>query len=108
MSFSSAQLAAFIDHTLLKPDASRAQIEKLCAEAREHKFFSVCVNGSWIATAHQLLEDSDVKVASVVGFPLGAMASDVKRFEAEAAIDDGAHEVDMVLNIARLKADDHK
>jgi deoxyribose-phosphate aldolase len=106
--FSPAQLAAFIDHTLLQPDASLAQIEKLCAEAREHKFFSVCVNGCWIATAYQLLEDSDVKVAGVVGFPLGAMASDVKRFEAEAAIDDGAHEIDMVLNLARLKAGDDK
>jgi|ERR1035438_1270103 deoxyribose-phosphate aldolase len=103
-----AQLAAFIDHTLLKPDTSLAQIEKLCAEAREHQFFSVCVNGSWVATAYQLLEDSDVKVASVVGFPLGAMASDAKRFEAEAAIDDGAHEIDLVLNIARLKAGDDR
>jgi deoxyribose-phosphate aldolase len=107
-SLSPAQLAAFIDHTLLKPDASLEQIKKLCAEAREHKFFSVCVNGSWVATAHQLLEDSDVKVASVVGFPLGAMASDVKRFEAEAAIDDGASEIDLVLNIARFKAGDDK
>jgi deoxyribose-phosphate aldolase len=103
-----AQLAAFIDHTLLKPDASQAQIEKLCAEAREHNFFSVCVNGSWVAAAYHLLEDSDVKVASVVGFPLGAMTSDTKRFEAEAAIDDGAHEIDLVLNIARLKAGDDK
>ena len=108
MSLSPAQLAAFIDHTLLKPETSLAQIEQLCAEAREHQFFSVCVNGSWVATAYQLLEDSDVKVASVVGFPLGAMASDAKRFETEAAIDDGAHEIDMVLNIARLKAGDDK
>ncbi len=105
---SPAQLAAFIDHTLLKPDASLAQIEKLCAEAREHQFFAVCVNGSWVATAYQRLEDSDVKVASVVGFPLGAMAADVKRFETEAAVDDGAHEIDLVLNIARLKAGDDK
>ncbi len=108
MNFPPAQLAAFIDHTLLKPDASRAQIEKLCAEAREHKFFSVCVNGSWVATAYHLLEDTEVKVAGVVGFPLGAMTADTKRFEAEAAIDDGAHEIDMVLNIARLKAGDDK
>jgi len=104
----SAQLAAFIDHTLLKPDASQAQIEQLCAEARERKFFSVCVNGSWVATARHHLDGSDVKVASVVGFPLGAMAADVKRFETEVAIDDGAHEIDMVLNIARLKAGDDK
>ena len=106
--FSPAQIAAFIDHTLLKPDASPAQIEKLCAEAREHKFFSVCVNGSWVACARHLLEDSDVKVASVVGFPLGAMAGDVKRFETETAVDDGAHEIDVVLNIARLKAGEDK
>lgn len=105
---SSAQLAAFIDHTLLKPDATLAQIEKLCAEAREHKFFSVCVNGSWIAQARHLLEGTDVKVASVVGFPLGAMACDAKRFETEAAIDDGAHEIDLVLNVGRLKAGDDK
>ena len=108
MSLSPAQLAAFIDHTLLKPDASPAQIEKLCAEAREHKFFSVCVNGSWVAAARHFLDGSDVKVASVVGFPLGAMASDVKRFETETAIDDGAHEIDVVLNIARLKAGEDK
>jgi deoxyribose-phosphate aldolase len=107
-SLSPAQLAAFIDHTLLKPDASAAQIEKLCAEAREHKFFSVCVNGSWVAVARHFLDGSDVKVASVVGFPLGAMSSDVKRFETETAIDDGAHEIDVVLNVARLKAGEDK
>ena len=102
------QLAAYIDHTLLKPDASAAQIEQLCTEAREYKFFSVCVNGSWVAAARHFLDGSDVKVASVVGFPLGAMSSDVKRFETETAIDDGAHEIDLVLNIARLKAGDDK
>ncbi len=105
---SAAQLAAFIDHTLLKPDATAAQIEKLCAEAREHKFFSVCVNGSRVAAARHFLDGSDVKVASVVGFPLGAMSSDAKRFETEAAIDDGAQEIDMVLNVARLKDGDDK
>ncbi|HEX9047049.1 MAG TPA: deoxyribose-phosphate aldolase [Verrucomicrobiae bacterium] len=103
-----AQLAAFIDHTLLKPDASGDQIQQLCAEARQHHFFSVCVNGSWVATARHFLDDSTVKVASVVGFPLGAMATDVKRYETEAAVDDGAHEIDVVLNIARLKAGDDK
>lgn len=102
------QLAAFIDHTLLKPDASLSQIETLCAEAREHKFFSVCVNGSWVSAARHFLEGSEVKVASVVGFPLGAMAGDAKRFETEVAVDDGAHEIDVVLNIARLKAGDDK
>lgn len=106
MSFTPAQLAAFIDHTLLQPDAGAAQIEKLCAEARKHKFFSVCVNGSWVAAARHFLDGSEVKVGSVAGFPLGAMAGDVKRYETEAAVDDGAHEIDVVLNIARLKAGD--
>lgn len=108
MSLTTAQLTACIDHTLLKPDASLAQIEQLCAEARKHQFFSVCVNGSWVATARHLLDGSDVKVASVVGFPLGAMSADVKRYETEVAIDDGAHEIDVVLNVARLKAGDDK
>jgi len=108
MSLSAAQLAAYIDHTVLKPDASPAQIEKLCAEAREHHFFSVCVNGSWVAAARHFLEGSDVKVACVVGFPLGAMAGDEKRYETEVAVDDGAHEIDVVLNVARLKAGDDK
>jgi deoxyribose-phosphate aldolase len=105
---SAAQLAAYIDHTLLKPDASAAQIEQLCAEAREHHFFSVCVNGCWVAAARHFLDGADVKVASVVGFPLGAMSGDVKRYETEVAIDDGAQEIDLVLNIARLKAGDDK
>jgi deoxyribose-phosphate aldolase len=108
MNLTPAQLAAFIDHTLLKPDASAAQIEQLCAEAREHKFFSICVNGSWVAAARHFLDGSDVKVASVVGFPLGAMSSDAKRYETEVAVDDGAHEIDVVLNIARLKAGEDK
>ena len=108
MNLTPAQLAAYIDHTLLKPDAAHDQIEKLCAEAREHSFFSVCVNGSWVMAARHLLEDTEVKVACVVGFPLGAMAGDVKRFETETAVDDGAHEIDVVLNIARLKAGEDK
>lgn len=103
-----SDLARFIDHTLLSADATANDIERICAEAREHNFFSVCVNGCWVSTAYQLLEDSDVKVVGVVGFPLGAMTADAKRFEAEAAVDDGAHEIDMVLNIARLKAGDDK
>ena len=103
-----ARLAAYIDHTLLKPDASLAQIEQLCAEARGHKFFSVCVNGSWAVSARHFLDGTDVKVACVVGFPLGAMSGDVKRYETEVAIDDGAHEIDVVLNVARLKAGEDK
>jgi deoxyribose-phosphate aldolase len=98
-----AQLAAYIDHTLLKPDAIAADIDKLCAEALEHKFHSVCVNGTWVDHARSLLEDSDVKIVCVVGFPLGAASGDVKRFETEAAIDDGAQEIDVVINIGRLK-----
>lgn len=105
---SAAQLAAFIDHTLLKADATARDIEKLCAEAREHKFYSVCINGSWVAQARHFLDGTDVKVAAVAGFPLGAMSADVKRFETEAAIDDGAHEIDVVLNLGRLKDGDNK
>jgi deoxyribose-phosphate aldolase len=102
------QLAACIDHTLLKADAIAKDIEKLCAEALENRFYSVCVNGSWIGQARHFLEGTGIKVACVVGFPLGAMSGDVKRFETEAAIDDGAHEIDVVLNLGRLKAGDDK
>jgi deoxyribose-phosphate aldolase len=101
-------LAQYIDHTLLKADATAKQIEQLCAEARAHHFFSVCVNGSRVALARHFLEDSDVKVACVAGFPLGAASTDAKRFETEAAVDDGAHEIDVVLNIGRLKDGDDK
>ncbi len=100
------ELARYIDHTLLKPDAQRADIEKLCREAVEHGFYSVCVNGSRVELARSLVEDSGVKVAAVVGFPLGAMDSDVKRYETEVAIDHGAEEIDLVLNIAKLKEGD--
>ncbi len=102
----SQDLARYIDHTNLKPDAARADIEKLCAEAVEHKFFSVCVNSSRVALAYHLLEDSDVQVCSVVGFPLGAMDADAKRYETETAVDLGANEIDMVLNVGRFKDGD--
>jgi deoxyribose-phosphate aldolase len=105
---SAAEIARFIDHTLLKPEAKVAQVERLCAEAREHGFFSVCVNGSRVELARHCLEDTPVKVAAVVGFPLGAMNSDTKRFETEAAVDEGAQEIDLVLNIGRLKDGDDK
>lgn len=101
-------LARYIDHTLLKPDATAKDIERLCAEARAHKLFAVCVNGSWVELARHCLQESEVKVASVAGFPLGAMETDVKRFETEAAIDAGAHEIDLVINIGRLKDGDNK
>lgn len=101
-----AELARYIDHTLLKPDATAAQIEKLCAEARTHGFHSVCVNGDRVELARCHLEDSPVQVAAVVGFPLGAMSADAKRYETEAAVDDGAQEIDVVINIGRLKDGD--
>jgi deoxyribose-phosphate aldolase len=100
------ELALYIDHTILKPDATAKDIEKLCAEAREFGFFSVCVNGSRVVQACHLVDGSNVKVACVVGFPLGAMDSDAKRYETEVAIDHGAHEIDLVLNIGRLKDGD--
>ena len=103
-----ATLARFINHTLIRADATIQDIEKLCVEAREHKFHSVSVNGSWVVAACHFLDGSDVKVGCSVGFPLGAMSSDAKRFETEAAIDDGAHEIDVVLNLGRLKAGDDK
>ena len=97
------ELARFIDHTLLKPDATATDIERLCAEAIAHSFYAVCVNSGFVELARHLLEESDVKVAATVGFPLGAMASDAKRYETEVAIDLGAQEIDVVLNIGRLK-----
>lgn len=100
------QLAQYIDHTLLKPDATARDIETLCKEAVEHGFWSVCVNGSRVAQAYSLVADHGVKVACTVGFPLGAMSADAKRYEVEAAVDDGAHEIDLVLNIGKLKDGD--
>ena len=102
-----SELASYIDHTLLKPDATRAQLEQLCAEAAEHQFSTVCVNGSRVELAYSLLEDSDVQVCTVVGFPLGAMDADAKRYEAEVAVDLGASEIDMVMNVGRFKDGEH-
>ena len=99
-------LAGLIDHTLLKPDATRADIEKLCREAAEFHFATVCVNPTWVATAARLLRGSGVGVCSVVGFPLGATTADVKNFETRRAIFDGATEIDMVINIGALKSGD--
>jgi deoxyribose-phosphate aldolase len=104
--FNAMALARCIDHTLLKADATAEEIAKLCREAMQHHFWSVCVNGSRVAQAYALVEDSGVKVACTVGFPLGAMTTDAKRLEVEAAIDDGAQELDVVLNIGRLKDGD--
>src|SRR4029079_713754 len=99
-------VAAMIDHTLLKPDATRAEIEKLCREAAEFKFATVCVNPVWVAESARLLRGSGVGVCSVVGFPLGATTADVKHYETRRAIFDGASEIDMVINIGALKSGD--
>ncbi len=99
-------VSSMIDHTLLKPDATRADIEKLCREAREFHFATVCVNPAWVAIAASLLRGSGVGVCSVVGFPLGATAADVKNYETRRAIFDGATEIDMVINIGALKSGD--
>lgn len=96
-------IAAMIDHTLLKPEATRQEIETLCQEAREHHFFSVCVNPTWVSTSKELLTGSGVKVCTVIGFPFGATTSETKVFETKNAIEHGAEEVDMVINIGALK-----
>jgi deoxyribose-phosphate aldolase len=99
-------LAKTIDHTLLKPDATQEQVAQLCFEARKHGFASVCVNPTWVELCAQLLKGSDVKVCTVIGFPLGATEEAVKAFEAKLAIEQGATEIDMVINIGALKARD--
>ncbi|MEM8529990.1 MAG: deoxyribose-phosphate aldolase [Chloroflexota bacterium] len=100
-------VASYIDHTLLKPEATPEQITQLCAEARENVFASVCVNPSHVALCASLLADTEVAVCTVVGFPLGATTTETKVFEAQHAIQQGAHEVDMVLAIGHLKAQDN-
>lgn len=102
----SKDLARIIDHTYLKPDGDRAQIEKLCAEARKYKFASVCVNTTMVHLASELLKDSDVNVCAVIGFPLGAGTTASKVFEAQEAVRCGAVEVDMVINVGALKSKD--
>lgn len=101
------KLNKYIDHTLLKADATKEQITKLCNEAKEHDFASVCVNTSYVPLCADLLKGSDVKVCCVVGFPLGAMDSASKAFEAKTAVNNGANEVDMVINIGALKDKDY-
>ena len=96
-------LAKYIDHTLLKPDATEAQIEKLCAEAREYGFASVCVNSCYASLAARLLAGSDVAVCCVIGFPLGAATTAAKAFEAADAAQNGATEIDMVINVGAAK-----
>jgi deoxyribose-phosphate aldolase len=100
------ELARYIDHTLLRPDASASEIDKLCDEAMRYRFATVCINGCWVKRCAEVLSGSGVAVCSVIGFPLGAMASEVKFYEARRAIDDGACEIDMVMNVGALKSGD--
>ena len=97
------QIERYIDHTLLKPTATPGAIRQLCAEAREFNFFAVCVNSCYVALAKDELKDSGIKIAAVVGFPLGAMSTKAKVFEAQFCVDHGADEIDMVINIGWLK-----
>jgi len=98
----------YIDHTQLKPFAQKDAIVKLCQEAKEHDFASVCVNPYWIKTCKELLKDSDVRVCTVIGFPLGATSTASKAFEAKQAVADGAEELDMVINVGALKDKDYQ
>jgi len=98
------ELAGYIDHTLLKPEAVKSQFEKLCDEARTYKFKSVCVNSSWVPFVAKNLRGSGILICSVIGFPLGEMDSRSKAFEARTAISNGANEIDMVINVGALKS----
>ncbi|MBM4359696.1 MAG: deoxyribose-phosphate aldolase [Deltaproteobacteria bacterium] len=100
------EIAKYIDHTLLKPEATADQIRDLCAEARKHGFMSVCVNPYWVKRCAELLRGSPVKVCTVIGFPLGANVAELKAMEARRAIRDGATEIDMVVNVGALKSGD--
>lgn len=97
------EINRYIDHTTLKAMVQKDEIKKLCDEAKEYKFYSVCVNGANVPFAYSQVKDSDVKVAATVGFPLGAMSTEVKVFEAKDAIENGASEIDMVINVGALK-----
>ncbi|MSR06395.1 MAG: deoxyribose-phosphate aldolase [Gemmatimonadetes bacterium] len=102
----SVRVADFIDHTVLKAETTRGEIDKLCAEAVEHRFAAVCVNGVWTARCARLVKGSGVKVATVVGFPLGAMTSAAKAFETKQAVADGADEIDMVAALGHILDED--
>lgn len=101
-----ARIADFIDHTVLKPEATRTEIEKLCAEAATHRFAAVCVNPVWVPLCAERLRGTEVKVATVIGFPLGANQSEIKAAETARAVQDGAQEIDMVAAIGRIKSGD--
>jgi len=105
---SKGQLAKMIDHTLIKPTATRDDVIKLCKEAEEHGFGCVCVNSAYVPLAKQLLKGTDVKIASTAGFPFGSSLPEVKAFEARKALERGASEIDMVLNIGTLKSGDYE
>lgn len=102
------EINKYIDHTLLKADSVQSQIDQLLSEAKEYDFASVCINPSWVKYCANELEDSDVKVCTVVGFPLGATTAETKAFETKNAIENGADEIDMVLNIGRMKQGDYQ
>ncbi|MBV9768126.1 MAG: deoxyribose-phosphate aldolase, partial [Bryobacterales bacterium] len=108
MSYSAPSIARLIDHTLLRPEATQADILQLCREAREYNFCSVCVNGYWVPLAASQLGGCDVKVCTVIGFPLGATSTEAKVCETEAALRAGAQEIDMVQNIGALRSGDHR
>lgn len=101
-------IAKYIDHTILKPDATEDEIRRICEEAKTEGFFAVCVNPCWAETASGILKGSGVKTAVVAGFPLGAGRQEIKAREAELAIEDGADEIDMVINIGMLKAGNYR
>src|SRR5512136_1554307 len=103
-----AELAQYIDHTILKPESTLSMIDKVCAEAKQYKFKSVCVNSGRVAYVAKKLQGTGVKVCSVIGFPLGAMDSRGKAFEARRALEEGAQELDMVINVGALKSGELK
>ncbi|MDD2666161.1 MAG: deoxyribose-phosphate aldolase [Methanocellales archaeon] len=108
MKITREQLASMIDHTLLKPDATAKDIKRICAEAIEHNFASVCVNPIHVSLAAKMLERMNIKVCTVIGFPLGASTTETKVFEVKNAIKNGAQEVDVVMNIGALKSGDYE
>lgn len=93
----------YIDHTILKANTTEKQIQQLCTEAIENQFYAICINGSYVSLAHKLLKNTNVQIAAVIGFPLGAMSTESKIFEAKQCVKDGATEIDMVINIGFLK-----
>ena len=102
------KIASLIDQTLLKPDATKDDIRRLCREAMDYGFWSICINPSYIPLAASILQDTEIKICSVVSFPLGANTPEVKAFEAEKALRDGANEIDMVINLGALKSGDYE